>query len=98
MKGVAMLEQIREKQKIIIYVVAIVFVLGMAPLGLRSLFMPKPTYGEINGSEVELEAYNNSLRSTFNNIQQMLSNINASENRISMLNEEKEKLILKLEG
>ncbi len=87
-----MLEQIREKQKIIIYVVAIVFVLGMAPLGLRSLFMPKPTYGEINGSEVELEAYNNSLRSTFNNIQQMLSNINASENRISMLNEEKREI------
>ncbi len=87
-----MLEQIREKQKIIIYVVAIVFVLGMAPLGLRSLFMPKPTYGEINGSEVELEAYNNSLRNTFNNIQQMLSNINASENRISMLNEEKREI------
>ncbi len=87
-----MLEQIREKQKIIIYVVAIVFVLGMAPLGLRSLFMPKPTYGEINGSEVELEAYNNSLRSSFNNIQQMLSNINASENRVSMLNEEKREI------
>lgn len=87
-----MLEKIREKQKIIIYVVAIVFVLGMAPLGLRSLFMPTPSYGEINGSEVEVQVYNNSLRGAFDNIQQMLSNINASENRISMLNEEKREI------
>ncbi len=84
-----MLEKIREKEKFIIYVVAIVFVLGMAPLGLRSLFTPKPSYGKINGSIVEFEEYNNSLRSTFDNIQQMLSNINSGENRISMLNEEK---------
>jgi len=92
MKGVAMLEKIREKQKIIIYVVAIVFVLGMAPLGLRSLFTPKPSYGKINGSTVEFEDFNTCLRSTFDNIQQMLSNINSGENRISMLNEEKREI------
>ncbi len=87
-----MLEKIREKEKFIIYVVAIVFVLGMAPLGLKSLFTPKPSYGKINGSTVEFEAFNTGLRSTFDNIQQMLSNINSGENRISMLNEEKREI------
>ena len=64
-----MLEHIRKKQKVVIYVVAIVFVLGMAPLGLKSLFTPKPSYGKINGNKVEFEVYNNTLRSSFDNIQ-----------------------------
>lgn len=87
-----MLEHIRKKQKIVIYVVAIVFVLGMAPLGLKSLFTPKPSYGKINGNKVEFEVYNNTLRSSFDNIQYMLSNINSGENRVSMLQQEKREL------
>lgn len=92
MKGVVMLEQIRKKQKFIIYAVAIVFVLGMAPLGLKSLFTPKPSYGKVNGSIVEFEMFNQSLANTIDGVQQMLSNINTSENRISMLNEDKREI------
>jgi len=84
-----MLEQIRKKQKFIIYVVAIVFVLGMAPLGLRSLFMSKPTAGEINKSKVDFVKFNNSIQNTRNGIQQLLSNINSNENRISNYNDDK---------
>lgn len=87
-----MLEQIRKKQKFIIYAVAIVFVLGMAPLGLRSLFTPKPSVGKINSTLVEIEEFNTNIQNSFANIQQMLSNISTSENRISMLNEEKREI------
>lgn len=87
-----MLEHIRKKQKFVIYVVAIIFVLGMAPLGIKSLFTPKPSYGKINGNKVEFEVYNNTLRSSFDNIQYMLSNINAGENRVNMLQQEKREL------
>lgn len=87
-----MLDQIRKKQKFVIYVVAIVFVLGMAPLGIKSLFTPKPSYGKINGNTVEFEVYNNTIKNSFDNIQQMLSSINSGENRVNMLQQEKREL------
>ena len=87
-----MLEHIRKKQKFVIWAVAIVFVLGMAPLGFKTLFTPKPSYGKINGNTVEFEVYNNTIKNSFDNIQQMLSSINSGENRVNMLQQEKREL------
>jgi peptidyl-prolyl cis-trans isomerase D len=83
-----MLEQIREKQKIIIYVVAIVFILGMAPLGIRSLFVSKPISGKINGEKIDYVEYNETLQSSFYNVQMLLSNISTGESRISNIKED----------
>ncbi len=74
-----MLEDMRKNQKFIIYAVAIVFVLGMVPVGIMSLFKSNPNAGKVNGDQVDLIDYNNQLQSSFNNVTAMLSNINQGE-------------------
>ncbi|MBI9031475.1 peptidylprolyl isomerase [bacterium] len=84
-----MLEEMRKKQKIIIYAVAIVFVLGMAPLGLRSCFEKKPDAGKINGNDIDRMEFDISLQNSLGGIQQLLRSIENSESEITILNREK---------
>lgn len=84
-----MLDQIRKKQKIVIYVIAAVFVLGMAPLGLRELFKSDPISGKINGNDIDLQDYNNTLQNSFYGVQMILSNISSGESQLAMIQEDK---------
>lgn len=52
-----MLENLRKKQKAIIYVVAAVFILGMTAVGITEVFMPKPYLGKVNGTKITHEMY-----------------------------------------
>ncbi len=53
-----MLDDLRKKQKVIIYVVAVVFIVGMMGVGLLELFTPKPYLGKVNGTKISVEEYN----------------------------------------
>ena len=52
-----MLDQLRKKQKIVIYIVAIVFILGMAGVGIGELLSPKPYLGKVNGTKITFDMY-----------------------------------------
>jgi hypothetical protein len=52
-----MLDDLRKNQKSIIWAIAIVFVLGMAVMGITEVFYPKPFVGKIYGKKVLLQNY-----------------------------------------
>jgi len=52
-----MLEDLRKRQKIIIYFVAIIFILGMGAIGIVEIFTPKPYLGKVEGTKITLEMY-----------------------------------------
>lgn len=56
-----MLDDLRKKQKVIIYVVAVIFIIGMMGVGLLELFTPKPFLGKVNGKKITIEEYNDRL-------------------------------------
>ncbi len=57
-----MLENLRKKQKAIIYVIAAVFILGMTAVGVTEVFMPKPYLGKVNGTKITFEMYQGKLQ------------------------------------
>lgn len=52
-----MLEDLRKRQKIIIYFVAVIFILGMGAIGIVEIFTPKPYLGKVDGTKITLEMY-----------------------------------------
>lgn len=52
-----MLDDLRKKQKLIIYFVAVIFILGMGAIGIVEIFMPKPYLGKVEGTKVTLEMF-----------------------------------------
>jgi parvulin-like peptidyl-prolyl isomerase len=57
-----MLENLRKKQKAIIYIIAAVFILGMTAVGITEVFLPKPYLGKVNGTKITFEMYQNKLQ------------------------------------
>lgn len=66
-----MLESLRKKQKIVIYIVAIVFILGMGAMGITELLTPKPFLGKVNGKKISLEMYQAKIQEIYNRYSQM---------------------------
>ncbi|MDI3503075.1 MAG: peptidyl-prolyl cis-trans isomerase [Candidatus Cloacimonadota bacterium] len=52
-----MLDNLRKKQKIIIYFVAVIFILGMGAMGLVEFLTPKPYLGKVEGKKITPEMY-----------------------------------------
>jgi len=52
-----MLENLRKKQKIVIYIIAAVFILGMTAVGITEVFIPKPYLGKVAGTKITFEMY-----------------------------------------
>ncbi len=52
-----MLDNLRKKQKIVIYIVAFVFIVGMGAVGIGELLSPKPYLGKVNGTKITFEMY-----------------------------------------
>lgn len=57
-----MLEDLRKRQKIIIYFVVVIFVLGMGAIGIVEIFNPKPFLGKVEGKKITLEMYQAKLQ------------------------------------
>lgn len=57
-----MLEDLRKKQKVIIYIVAAVFILGMTAVGITEVFLPKPYLGKVNGKKISFDMYQNKVQ------------------------------------
>ena len=57
-----MLDNLRKKQKGIIWAIAIIFVLGMAGLSVFEIFAPKPFVGKIYGNKISLERFDELFR------------------------------------
>ncbi len=57
-----MLENLRKKQKAIIYIIAAIFILGMTAVGITEVFLPKPYLGKVNGTKITFEMFQNKLQ------------------------------------
>jgi hypothetical protein len=62
-----MLDDLRKKQKTIIWLIAIVFVVGMAFMGIAEVFFPKPYVGKIYGKKIYYQEYNQYLTNFLRN-------------------------------
>ncbi|MBN2461179.1 MAG: peptidylprolyl isomerase [Candidatus Cloacimonetes bacterium] len=60
-----MLEGMRKKAKLVIFIVAAVFILSMAIGGITSIFINKPYVGRIAGKKIEYEEYSNYLKNAY---------------------------------
>ncbi|PKN72181.1 MAG: peptidylprolyl isomerase [Candidatus Cloacimonetes bacterium HGW-Cloacimonetes-3] len=75
-----MLEQLRKKQKIVIYFVAIIFILGMGAVGLVELLTPKPYLGKVNGKKITVEMYQQKIQQMYDRYAEMYKNQPLDEN------------------
>jgi parvulin-like peptidyl-prolyl isomerase len=57
-----MLDDLRKNQKGIIWAIAIVFVMGMAIMGIVEIFYPKPYVGKIYGQKILFQEYDRMFR------------------------------------
>jgi len=57
-----MLKGLRKNQKWITLAIAIIFILGMAVMGISGLFVQKPYVGKIYGKKIEFQDYDRMLR------------------------------------
>ena len=60
-----MLDDLRKKQKIIIYFVAVIFILGMGAIGIVEIFTPKPYLGRVDGTKITLEMYQGKIQDMY---------------------------------
>lgn len=60
-----MLENLRKKQKVIIYFVAIIFILGMGAIGVVEIFTPKPYVGKVAGTKISFEMYQAKIQEVY---------------------------------
>ncbi|MDD4806873.1 MAG: SurA N-terminal domain-containing protein, partial [Candidatus Cloacimonetes bacterium] len=75
-----MLEDLRKKQKVIIYFVAIIFILGMGAIGIVEIFTPKPYLGKVDGTKITLEMYQNKIQEMYARYSEMNPNQPLDEN------------------
>ena len=66
-----MLEDLRKRQKIVIYFIAFVFIVGMAIMGITDIFFNKsPMLGKIDGEKITYEMFQAELQKNVENYRQ----------------------------
>ncbi len=60
-----MLENLRKKQKVIIYFVAIIFILGMGAIGIVDFLAPQPYLGKVAGQKINFEMYQAKIQEVY---------------------------------
>ncbi len=75
-----MLDDLRKKQKVIIYFVAIIFILGMGAVGLVELLNPQPYLGKVGKKKITVEMYQQKIQEMFDRYSQMYQNQPLDEN------------------
>jgi len=64
------MQSFRTHGKTIIFVTAVIFIVGMATMGVRDIFYPKPYVGKIAGKKITFDQYNDYLRRNLANYEQ----------------------------
>ena len=75
-----MLDQLRKKQKVIIYIVAFVFIVGMGAIGLGELLSPKPYLGKVNGTKITFDMFQQKTQEMYDRYAQMYKDQPIDEN------------------
>ncbi|MEN6444982.1 MAG: peptidylprolyl isomerase [Candidatus Cloacimonas sp.] len=89
-----MLDQLRKKQKVVIYIVAIVFIFGMGAVGIGELLTPKPYAGKVNGTKITFDMYQQKIQEMYDRYSQMYKDQPIDENtRKSIENQAWETLV-----
>lgn len=84
-----MLEGLRKNQKWVILATAVIFILGMAVMGIQqTLFSPKPYVGKIYGKKIYVDNYDKQLRQYITNYQQQNPNTEIDDQTYQRLSEE----------
>ncbi|PKN79168.1 MAG: peptidylprolyl isomerase [Candidatus Cloacimonetes bacterium HGW-Cloacimonetes-1] len=83
-----MLEDLRKKQKIIIYFIAVIFIVGMAAVGVSEVLIPKPYLGKVNGQKLTAEAYQAKIQEYYQRYAEMYQNQPMDENTKRMIENE----------
>jgi peptidyl-prolyl cis-trans isomerase D len=66
-----MLEDLRKKQKIVIYIIAFVFIVGMGIMGVTDIFFNKSAvFGSVNGQKITYDMFNSELQKSVENYRQ----------------------------
>lgn len=84
-----MLEQLRKNQKYVIWIVAVVFIIGMGLMGLTDIFFNrKPALGVIDGKKITLEEFQQELQTNIDNYQRQNPDADLSRDIISQLSDQ----------
>ncbi len=83
-----MLEGLRKNQKWIIVVTAFLFILGMAVIGVQSVFSPKPHVGKVYGKKVYYQDYDRQLREHISQYINQNPKANIDDQTFQRLNDE----------
>lgn len=78
----------RKKQKVVIYIVAFVFIIGMAAMGVVGLFNTQPPLGKVNGTKITMEMYRAKLAEIEQRYQEMYQNQPIDDNTRKMLQDQ----------
>ena len=81
------MEFFRKKGKIIIFFTAVIFILGMATVGVKDIFVPKPYVGKIAGEKISVEEYDSLLKNAYMNYIQNNENKEVDEKQMKELND-----------
>jgi parvulin-like peptidyl-prolyl isomerase len=83
-----MLDKMRKMARPIIWIVAIIFILGMATMGISEIFREKPYVGEIAGEKIRYEEYYQMLQNAYSNYLQSNPDAEIDENTMQRLNDQ----------
>jgi len=83
-----MLEGMRKNAKLVIYIVAVVFILSMAIGGISSIFISKPFVGKIAGRKIHYEEYSEMLKNAYANYAQENPDKEIDEKALNQINNE----------
>lgn len=83
-----MLADLRKNQKWIIVVTAVLFILGMAVIGIQQVFSPKPYVGKIYGKKIHYATYDQQLRNYISNYIKQNPSANIDDQTFQRLNDE----------
>lgn len=83
-----MLEDLRKKQKAVIIIVAFVFIVGMAVMGVDSVFRPKPYVGTIMGKKIMFNEYDKMYREQIEAYTQQNPNAQLDDRTLQMINDQ----------
>lgn len=83
-----MLDKMRKMARPIIWIVAIIFILGMATMGISEIFREKPYIGEIAGEKIRYEEYYQMLQNAYSNYLQSNPDAEMDETTMRRLNDQ----------
>lgn len=83
-----MLDKMRKIARPVIWIVAIIFIVGMATMGISEIFREKPYVGEIAGEKIRYEEYYEMLQNAYSNYLQSNPDAEIDENTMRRLNDQ----------